>query len=378
MIRRTLTCCLMSFAIVACGVADPDAQPTKHAQSSADPSDDDGGSLTDDAVPPGGATSSSSGDDGSDDGTSPTMPTDGFGCFAVPPSGATSPPAPKPYSGGSCPALSPGLNTIDSGGATRQFILALPSNLDPSEPLPLVFLWHWLGGDAQGFHSAAQVQAAADHYRIAAIVPQAKGDLQFKWPIEINQSNGRIAEELQLFDDLLACASEQLNVNRSCVSSVGVSAGALFTTVLAGRRGEYLSSFASLSGGSGGFIQGWGGSSKKMPAMVLWGGPTDGCAGLLSFDSLSKNLESELASDGHAVLECVHNCGHSAPPFDAPGALSPFAPLWEFALDHPYWLDAGDSPYLSDGLPAAMPDWCAMGVGSAAPRQGTCNGASSC
>jgi hypothetical protein len=152
----------------------------------------------------------------------------------------------------------------------------------------------------------------------------------------------------------------------------------LFTPVLAGKRGEYLSSIGSLSGGTGGIIQGWMGSSHRMPAMVLWGGPGDNCMGVMDFEDTSKNLENGLHQDNHFILECVHNCGHAEPPFDAPNALTAFAPLWEFFLDHPHWLDDGQSPYLTEGLPAAMPDWCAIGKGSATPRQGACTEQSGC
>lgn len=255
----------------------------------------------------------------------------------------------------------------------------MPSDVSPDESLPLVFLWHWLGGSASDFVDQGDVQAAADTYRFVAIAPEAKGDVQFTWPMDALSSDARAEEELIFFDDMLACAAEQLNINANCVSSTGVSAGALFTdAVLAGGRGQHLSSIVSLSGGVGGpAIKPWSDAAHNMPAIVLWGGMTDNCLGLLSFETLSLTLEQELVDDGHFMIECIHNCGHSAPPFEVPAGQTPFAMMWEFVIDHPYWLDDGDSPYLN-GLPGNMPEWCAVGAGSATPREGVCDDPSGC
>ena len=333
----------------------------------------------------GGSTATTSGSGGSAEGGagggtggSPTPGPRGS-CYDSPPPGAPSPPAPPSYSGGTCPTLSPGVNTLSSGGVDRSFLLVTPSDLGPDEQLPLVFLWHWLGGDATDFLQQGDVQGGVDSYRFVAIIPEAKGDVQFTWPMDMLSSQARTDEELTFFDDMFACASEQLNIAPHCVASAGVSAGALFTdAALAGGRGEFLSSIVSLSGGAGGpYIKPWGSPPHKMPAVVLWGGETDNCLGLLSFEALSLGLEQELVRDGHFLLECVHNCGHSAPPFDAPAGQTPFAMMWQFIVDHPYWLDDGDSPYL-EGLPPEVPAWCAVGPGSATPREGECDGSQGC
>jgi hypothetical protein len=44
--------------------------------------------------------------------------------------------------------------------------------------------------------------------------------------------------------------------------------------------------------------------------------------------------------------------------------------MWEFALNHPFWLPTGTSPFTEKGLPATMPAWCAIGAGNATPRTG--------
>jgi pimeloyl-ACP methyl ester carboxylesterase len=189
-------------------------------------------------------------------------------------------------------------------------------------------------------------------------------------------------EEFTFFDDMLGCVEQQFNVNQSCVSTVGVSAGALFTVQLAQARSERLSSFISLSGGvSATWIKPWTGATHKLPAVVLYGGdgPPNmdgnkdilGCLGIgMDFSVASGDLEDGLVHDGQFFVECKHNCGHVEPPLETPPGESKYAAMWEFALNHPFWLAPGQSPYLDTGLPASMPEWCAIGPHSATPRSG--------
>ena len=299
-------------------------------------------------------------------------------CSATPPAGAPTPPAPKAYSGGTCPMLAAGTNNIMSTGNARNFLLAVPANLQPNENLPVIFLWYWLKGSAQDFYTVGDVQNAVDQQRFLAVIPNAKGDLLYNWPFTVNESQARIDEEMSFFDDMLSCVSAQYNVNASCVSSVGVSAGALFTDQLVGVRSEYLSSFISLSGGVAydtpvALLRPWTRPTHHIPAIVLWGGADDVCL-FISFQPASQALEAALAQDCDFMVECVHNCGHSEPPFTAAQGMSTYGALWSFVTSHPYWLPTGTSPYTTNGLPAGMPSWCAIGAGNAVPRTGACNG----
>ncbi|MCA9668671.1 MAG: hypothetical protein KC503_23925 [Myxococcales bacterium] len=307
-------------------------------------------------------------------------------CASPPPSGATTAPPPPTYGGGTCPALVAGRNTLVSSGAQRELILVLPNNPQPGERFPLIFMWHWLGGSADKMLTRVEVQNAADQQRFIAVIPEAKGDLKLlglrdlPWPITVDSANqARRDEEHTFFDDMLACVSKQFAINRECVAGFGVSAGALYVAQLASVRSFYLSSFISASGGVAGPGNGvlnnlllpWTKAQRALPALVLWGGPKDTCV-LTDFDGASKNLEKALAADGHFILECVHNCDHSVPPFAAPApGMTAFAPLWDFVLRHPYWLATGTSP-LSSSLPPLYPSWCAPGAGNAQIRSGVC------
>jgi hypothetical protein len=345
------------------------------------PQEDSGGGARDRGADTGAAE-----DAAADAGEDAAAPQDAGGdsaprvvtCDDDPPPGAPQPDPIPTYSGGTCPTLVPGRNTITSSGAAREFLLVVPTTLDPNESLPLVFLWHWLGGDANGFYDKGDVPAATESMRFIAVIPETKGDLLFKWPFSLIDTQARLDEELRFFDDMLACVYAQYPFNRSCVSSVGVSAGALWTSQLAPRRAGLIASFQSLSGGVGQSgdllnpVKPWAGSSRAMPGIVLWGGPLDFCG--LEFETTSHHLEDALVAEGHFFIECIHNCKHSEPPLAPPNGETKYSMLWRFLRDHPFWLNGGESPYQVTGLPTSFPEWCGIGPGSATIRVGACEG----
>ena len=294
------------------------------------------------------------------------------------------PPLPA-YSGGACPALAAGRNSIVSGGVGREFLLVTPTDMRPDEQLPLVVMWHHLGGAADSLYAHGQAQESADSLRFIAAIPEKRGDLAIDlffeefdpaWPYLESASAERMEQEAVFFDDMIACIAEQLAVDETCISTAGVSAGALWSAQLMQLRSERLASVILLSGGIGPAtssgvldVRGWRGADHLMPVLLGWGGPSDQCG--IDFERASDNLRTEIAAAGHFVQECVHNCGHAAPPVD-PAVGLPL--LWRFALDHPYWLRDGESPYLAAGMPANTPTWCAIGAGAASPRSEACSG----
>ena len=306
-------------------------------------------------------------------------------CGEEPPADAALAPEIPKYAG-ACPILETGyvegqaFNMIEQKvgplSFDRTFLVIVPDDMQPDERLPVMFMWHWLGGSAKDFYERADTQAAVNEKRFIAVIADGRTPQQgvfFKWPFSITDLDDSLDAEFQFFDDMLSCVNEQFNVDKDCVSSVGVSAGALFTSQLAGGRGDRLASFMSLSGGTGGtVVKPWKQPEHKLPGLVLWGGENDFCIAV-DFEATSKDLEMHLVKDGHFVVECIHNCNHSTPPFDVPEGMTAFAPLWDFLRDHPFWLKPGQSPYISEGLAPSMPTWCAVGVGNAIAPAGVCD-----
>jgi hypothetical protein len=275
------------------------------------------------------------------------------------------PPAPAAYAG-TCPTIgkTPDFATFTGSSKDRRFFVVRPADEAPGEILPVLFIWPWLKAGADLTRTAWQLDDATKAFRFVAVVPEPKGDLFDDFPYDVTVSDARIAEEIQYFDDMLACVAAQIpNAALHCVASLGMSAGALFTAQLVARRSEHLASFVSFSGGVGGAVRDLAPLPvHKLPALVAWGGPQDAFY-VVNFEQTSTALAGKLV--GHAVMECVHDCGHDMPPFDPPLRTMP---AYRFALDHPYGLPPGTSPYAS-ALPDGFPSWCAYGVGKVVPRQ---------
>lgn len=363
----------MGSLFVACGTSSAnetadgnDATSTTPGASSSSSGGSSGASSSGSAPPPASDAGGASTNDAGSDAPAVSGP---ISCSAAVPAGVARP-LPLPVYAGACPSLAAAPATTKLGD--REFIVFRPMTIGAGEKLPVVFLWHWLGGAADKMGSIMEVQAASEKHRFVGVVPVSKSDALFRWPFEASQSQARVEEEAKFFDDMLACVAAAIPVNADCVSTAGVSAGALWSAQLAVARSQRISSFVSLSGGVGGFVRGWETVPHRMPALVLWGGADDVYPDnftIVDFEDASRNLEGALGKDGHFMVECIHNCGHAVPPFDAPppGGLR-FDVVWRFLLDHPYWLAPGQSPYANAPLPSSFPTWCATGAGKATPR----------
>ncbi|PRQ03773.1 hypothetical protein [Enhygromyxa salina] len=373
-----LSTTLLLVPLGACAEPSSEDSSTNAESSDTDAGDGDGD--------PGDGDGDGDGDPGDGDGE-PLEPPALSLCGTEPPPGATLAPALPSYGGpGSCPTLETGaevFNIMQTEHGERRFLVVAPNDAQADEVFPVIFMYHWLGGEAVDFYEQAEAQYAADYYRFIAIIPEGRdGDsgVPFRWPFSIADDDAQLDEEFTFHDDMLACVAEQFALDKECVSTMGVSAGALFSAQLASRHGDHLASLMSLSGGTGGaLIKPWVPAAHRMPALVLWGGPSDLCLGV-NFDSTSMELEAELQADNHFIVECVHNCTHATPPFEPDDpSLPTYASTWQFVLDHPYWLEDGESPYTdyvtaTGGLPPAWPEWCAIGPGNAMIREGECGG----
>ena len=379
---RTWACLAAMVSWVLCGCGGPDesdpfGMPMTGASAGDDlGSDGDDADADDDEDEDEGEGDATGDDDSADDADADDAADDAgtgddsggldipeapFGlCAEAVPASAPTPPAPPAYTGGVCPALSPGYVTnFLSGGNQREFALVVPSNYDPQYSYPLAIGWYHLSGNAMDFLDTIGGQTLADATQTIYVVPQDSGNFEFVWP-STPLDNGQANIDLTFFDDLLACVSEQYSVNPYCVGSVGVSAGGLWTSFLGQKRGQYLSSNVVISGGHPPDIGWWGWSSSphKFASLVIWGGPSDEL--IINFHQASTNLIGEYKGDNHFVVQCEHTGGHGVPPPDMAGNPPPFDALFEFFLAHPYWFENGNSPYITDGLPADFPTYCSM------------------
>src|SRR5690349_1101492 len=113
-----ILCGTLPFVLVACASSAGDLSTDR--RHTGGPPDHTSTTTTTDM--PGDGT----GDMMTTDDPASMMPALGTRCGGTAPAAARHAPAPRPYSGGTCPTLSAGRNTLRSSGSRREFVLILP------------------------------------------------------------------------------------------------------------------------------------------------------------------------------------------------------------------------------------------------------------
>lgn len=253
-------------------------------------------------------------------------------------------------SAGDCPAFQHNVvETFQSGSDSRQVITLLPD--EPGEDMPVVFVWHPLGGDASYMVRAFDLEQWADIYGAVIIVPESRSGNLLEWDFWNEEE-----DDLTLYDDLRTCAANNLSVDLSRVSSFGFSAGALWASRLSIERGDTFSTVAIASGGceldlpTGISYVACEPPAFPFPALAIWGGESDtyGISGLsVYFEDSMENYRELLVDNEHYVVSCNHERGHTIP-----NELA--NPVADWLLSHTY---GAASPYASAGI-GDFPDYC--------------------
>jgi predicted esterase len=250
---------------------------------------------------------------------------------------------------GTCPSFGPGPVTFAPAGIDAREVTMWISEAAATMDGPLVFYWHGLGsspneavfGLSQGVIDDIVAQGGVV---VAPSSSPASG--QFPWFL---MSGFGSEEDMELADEIVACAIQEAGIDASRIHSTGMSAGGLQTTQFSGYRSNYIASIASYSGGSFTSVTAQD-SANKFAAMIVHGGPTDVYGGMTNFMDTSTTWFNQLIGAGHFAFMCDHGGGHTIP-----SGLGD--DIWQFFQDHPYGTDP--SPY-AGGLPSAMPDYCVL------------------
>lgn len=251
----------------------------------------------------------------------------------------TTMPATNPYTPyeGDCPTFVEGENGgFISAGLDRSIEVRLPDN---PVGAPVVFGWHWLGGNATETITWLGLNDMVDSGAIV-IAPESSG-LAYEWDY-FSVSN---SVDATMFDDLLWCLWEQYQVDDERIYATGMSAGGLMTTFLIAARSEQLAAAVPFSGGV--YSHAYISPADQIPVMLIWGGASD-TYGTFSFDIANQDLSEGLQDDGHFVVECDHGGGHTIP--SGAGEMA-----WMFMTDHPKGVDP--EPW-KNAVPAGAPDYC--------------------
>ncbi len=251
-----------------------------------------------------------------------------------------------------CPTVSAGANTMTSAERKRTFQVMLPATGTPTtDPMPIVFLYHGVGGDPKGILDESQFAKLLETEKFILVVPESERDtagkavLKTDWYYAAPQYD-LDNPDLVYFDDLLGCVGKQYKIDAARVYVTGMSGGGLISTFTALNRGKVVAAAAPFSGG---YLNGldYPKDEQKTPFLVTWGGPTDK-AYEQNFETLAATLSSHLAAVSHPLVKCEHALGHKWP-------KEMTTPAWQFL--HAYELGKAGDPWAA-GLPASFPAYC--------------------
>ena len=293
----------------------------------------------------GGCPSGSSSDDDDDDST-PALP---------------QPAALQELSDDECPDLSStGLSTFSSAGLDRNVAVYFPDG--DTEGLPVLFFWHGMMTPAQdpvgNSVSGLQLDDLADDWPAIVVVAEARPtSMPLVGEVSLWGIFGDPDPDLTLFDDLRTCVAQELGGDMRRLHSMGFSGGALWTTQILMSRSDTLASAVEFSGGAeisvpldGSPFLLYETPEKRTPTLLTSGGAEDvwpqGFA-IIDFNDASDTLQGGLRVDGHFVVRCEHEAGHTIPQAG-----------WELGLE---WVEAHEygtpSPIEAEGI-GEQESWC--------------------
>lgn len=251
-------------------------------------------------------------------------------------------------SGGNVSAGTPGCGraapessryTIDVNGTSREYILEVPENYDPDHPYPVVFGWHWRGGDAA---QVANGQGASfgPYYGLQAL---AEGSVIFVSPeglVDNGQSGwaNPMGRDIAFASAMLDRFESELCIDTERVFSTGFSFGGMFSFAVGCALGDRFRAIAPIAGSL------WSGCAAGTDPVAVWGthGATDtvveipfgrtardefltrnGCNTSSTPTEPSGCVRYDGCEDGYPVVWCEYNDGHWPPNYAA-------AETWKF------------------------------------------------
>jgi poly(3-hydroxybutyrate) depolymerase len=149
---------------------------------------------------------------------------------------------------GSAPTLANGVNTIQSGGRSRSYILRIPEGYDNQHPYRLVIGFHWLGGTATDVATGQTVQR--DVWAYYGLLRLAGESTIFVAPQGLNNGWANTGgEDVTFVDDMLRQIESDLCVDTSRRFALGFSYGAAMSYALACARPDVFRAVAVYAGG---------------------------------------------------------------------------------------------------------------------------------
>ncbi|HTK77000.1 MAG TPA: hypothetical protein VL371_17165 [Gemmataceae bacterium] len=211
----------------------------------------------------------------------------------------------------------------------------------PGPTAPMLFYWHGTGS------TSAEFGLVTPQLR-DGIVQEGGVIVSFQGTTGGNIWSGTAIfgpGDLDLTDQLLACAVKNHNVDPRRVFTTGCSAGGLFADAMAAARSNYIAAAAS---NSGGWVTNVAFQNDYTPPLMTIHGAPGRDVVIVDFSVASATADKAFKDRGAFVINCNTGAGHCGG-----GGLAPN--IWDFFKAHPYGVEP--EPWES-GLPAGFPDIC--------------------
>lgn len=149
----------------------------------------------------------------------------------------------------SCKQESPvGITYVDDiNFHNRTFAVTVPSNYDPSNPSPLLFVFHGIGMDGELLKSRTKFDSLTFDQRYIIVYPNS---IYGAWTdgCDCNLSDQKRVDDLAFVDFLIDSMKKAYAIDTTRIYGWGVSQGAAFLQRLACERAEKFAAFSSYLG----------------------------------------------------------------------------------------------------------------------------------
>lgn len=146
------------------------------------------------------------------------------------------------------PSQTSNLHVLDGNGVQRSFDIVVSPGYNPSQPVPVVFVFHGAGGSSAGalsFGFQDAIRNAGDQ----AIVVAPQGVPFQNFGVGWNESC--TGYDMAFFDEMLKYVGQKYCIDRKRVHATGFSWGSDMTNALACCRGAKLKGISPVSGPEG-------------------------------------------------------------------------------------------------------------------------------
>jgi polyhydroxybutyrate depolymerase len=134
---------------------------------------------------------------------------------------------------------------IEVERVTRSYLITVPTTWDRVRPIPVLFVFHGAGSDAESMVRATGFDAMAEMTNLLVVYPKAPAKTK---RYDVDPARGGVSADVLFFDALLARLRERFRVDDRRVFATGFSNGAALCYRIAAERPNVVAAIAPVAG----------------------------------------------------------------------------------------------------------------------------------